>query len=179
MSLANIHKNVRNKPSKRGWLTLAVRETVLQQISCPSCWCIKGAEATYAWCTSSHGIHALRKVFQLLQEAEVEKSVDSRGYAQEFYPALIAWIADLGEQWDILGLAKNSCPKCLSGSKDLDSYPCPHRCHTSDSIIDTLRSIRVEYPYLTDTWDFVQVAKTYGLELKSSVGKVFPVIFAE
>jgi Plavaka transposase len=38
---------------------------------------------------------------------------------------LMAWIADLKEKYDIVGLAMNSCPRCLAGYEDLE---CPNPC---------------------------------------------------
>lgn len=74
---------------------------------------------------------------------------------------LMAWLADLEEQWLILGLAKTSCPKCIARKRDFDDGH-EHAPRTSASILEALRSVRQNYPD-ADVWQFVQKAKEQGL----------------
>jgi hypothetical protein len=83
------------------------------------------------------------------------------GKVRQCMPILMAWIADLEEQWDLLGLAKNSCPKCLARTHDL-GMPCTCDPRSGASILAQLAEIRACWPH-ADTWQFAQKAKEYGL----------------
>jgi Plavaka transposase len=74
---------------------------------------------------------------------------------------LMAWIADLKEQYDIVGLASNSCLRCIAKFEDLGN-PEPCSCRTGQSILDDLCQIRVDYPS-ANTWQFVNKVKELGL----------------
>ncbi|KAF9513228.1 hypothetical protein BS47DRAFT_1362572 [Hydnum rufescens UP504] len=70
-------------------------------------------------------------------------------------------IADLKEQYDIMGLASNSCPSCVATFEDLGAVKsCPH-C-TGKSILDDLQGLRADYPTAT-TWQFINKVKEFGL----------------
>jgi len=69
---------------------------------------------------------------------------------------LMAWIADLEEVLDLLGLRQNTCPKCVARYKDLGgNWTC--ECHTGKSILSTLCQLHDTYPKAT-TWQFAAKA---------------------
>lgn len=92
---------------------------------------------------------------------ELSPTIDADGMLRMCAPILMAWIADLEEQWTLLGLAQNSCPKCLARWPDLGN---PHACspRSGQWILSKLAEICTQYPD-ADTWQFVQKAKEEGL----------------
>jgi len=74
---------------------------------------------------------------------------------------LMAWIADLEEVLDLLGLQRNTCPKCVARYKDLGgNWTC--ECRTGKSILSTLRQLCDTYPKAT-TWQFAAKVRDMGL----------------
>ncbi|KAF9502754.1 hypothetical protein BS47DRAFT_1462307 [Hydnum rufescens UP504] len=93
--------------------------------------------------------------------SEARMVIDADGNTRRCVAILLAWIADLKEQYDIVALAPNSCPSCLATYDDLGSAdPLPH--HTAKSILDNIHKIRAMYPH-ADTWQFACQAKNIGL----------------
>jgi hypothetical protein len=88
-------------------------------------------------------------------------AIDAKGYQRECFPVLMAWIADLEEQWVILGLAKNSCPKCCARYEQLDDA---HLCETrtGQQILGVLHRLRDELPDASSL-QFMREAKKEGL----------------
>lgn len=104
----------------------------------------------------------MKIVLDPLRSNKVQTSVDASGYKHRFFPTLMAWSADLEEQWTILGLKKNACPKCLGGYNDLEVHPCTKERRTASWILSTLQQLRLDYPD-ADTWEFSCLAKKKGL----------------
>jgi len=88
-------------------------------------------------------------------------AIDAEGYRRECFPVLMAWIADLEEQWDILGLAKNSCPKCRARHGQLD-HACLCETRTGQQILGVLRQIGDKFPDAS-SFQFMREAKKEGL----------------
>ncbi|KAF8341359.1 uncharacterized protein EI90DRAFT_2904901, partial [Cantharellus anzutake] len=77
----------------------------------------------------------------------------------------MAWIADLEEVLDLLGLRRNRCPKCIAGYEDLGgnqvgANPTPTR--TGEDILKALRKLRTRFPKAT-TWQFSVKGRDLGL----------------
>ena len=161
ISIANIHKDVRNKPSRQGWMLLAKLPT-------HKFAALKARlDATQSEKNAMPGVlqkrlfhHCMAVVLNPLKKMEVTTAVDASGYERRVMAVLMAWLADLEEQWMILGLAKYSCPKCMARFKDLD-LPHPQEQRTGKSIVDGLHEIRAEYPD-ADVWQFVRKAGKRG-----------------
>jgi hypothetical protein len=91
--------------------------------------------------------------------------LDPSGHHRLTISALMAWLSDLQEHDDLLGIGPNSCPKCRATFRDLDLnmpgvVPCRHR--TGKWIIKKLHNVRKEYPD-AGAWDFKLLVKQYGL----------------
>lgn len=100
-------------------------------------------------------------VLEPLRNVHVKTIVDPTGAKRRCTAVLMAWIADLEEQYLIAALSKNNCPTCEAGYHDL-GHNCPKNPRTGDSILKTLRELRELYPE-HNTWEFVKEAKKYGL----------------
>ncbi|KAF8312762.1 uncharacterized protein EI90DRAFT_2866182, partial [Cantharellus anzutake] len=120
LSLGNIQKSVRNKPNKRAWILLA---------NLP----ISKFAATHF--DDSHLADKMKGMPGLLQKILYHECLrivlkplhehyrtgciirpvpllDAHGMTRTCILILMAWIADLEEVLDLLGLCRNSCPKC-------------------------------------------------------------------
>jgi Plavaka transposase len=108
--------------------------------------------------------HCMQIVFEPMKtdQQAIHTVIDHDGNTCRCLAVLMAWIADLKEQYDIVGLAMNSCPRCLAGYEDLE---CPNPCpiHTGQSIINELQCICTELPVRSTTWQFASRARVVGL----------------
>lgn len=112
----------------------------------------------------------IRTILSPLDGLPVRKAVDAEGYMRETVRMLMAWIADMEEQWMITTLGAFTCPHCTARKNNLDNHTVfPDR--TAASILQTLKDIRAKMPRregveqgsMDDTWAFVSAAKKIGL----------------
>lgn len=161
ISIANIQKDVRNKPSRQGWMLLAKLPThkfaaLKAQLNASA-----SEKKAMPGILQRRLFHqCMRIILEPLRKLETTVAVDAKGYERRVVAVLVAWLADLEEQWMILGLGKGSCPKCLARSADFDA-PHAKECRTGASIIKDLRQIREDYPD-ADVWQFVRKAIEKG-----------------
>ncbi|KAG8930345.1 hypothetical protein FRC01_002906, partial [Tulasnella sp. 417] len=87
---------------------------------------------------------------------------DADGWWRLVYTVIMAYLADLEEQWLILGLSKNRCPHCLAGYHDLDT---PGKCaaRTAQSILETIKHVQEALPSGYTAYQFVKAAQKEGL----------------
>lgn len=138
ISLGNIHKSVRNKPSRQGWILLAkVPTSKFPKFSANLPPNTPKSEKErmpgHLQCMLFH--KCMRIVLAPLRDLMVRTAVDASGYEHHCIGVLMAWLADLEEQYDILGIVRNSCTKCFVGHDNLDTFPCHHEAWTGDSIL--------------------------------------------
>lgn len=161
ISIGNIRKDVRNKPSHHAWMLLAKLPThkfAALKAQLDARQTEKNAMPGILQKRLFHRCMGI--VLGPLRSMEVTTAIDVSGFRRHVMAVLMAWLADLEEQWTILGLAKYSCPKCLARYEDLDTPHLQER-RTGKSIIDDLRQIRTEYPD-ADVWQFVRRAVDRG-----------------
>lgn len=162
LSIGNIRKDVRNKPSRQGWMLLAKLPTSKFAAFKATLDASDSEKSAMPGILSKRLFHrCMSVVLKPLRKMEVSTAVDAEGYERQVMGILMAWLADLEELWMILGLAKSSCPKCMAGMNEFDS-PDQHECRTGDSILEVLRSIRRDYPD-ADVWQFVRKSVQHGL----------------
>ena len=162
MSLGNIRKEIRNKVSRRAWVLLA-------KLPAPKFSSVNGR--TYAskeekermpGILKAQLFHAcMGKVLRPLCDPQLYHIVDPLGDIRQCMPFLMAWIADLEEQYLISCLAKNNCPTCYADFECLGKDR-PKEPRTGKEIVDTMKELRAAYPG-DDTWQFVTHCKQYGL----------------
>ncbi|KIO30639.1 hypothetical protein M407DRAFT_68978, partial [Tulasnella calospora MUT 4182] len=87
---------------------------------------------------------------------------DPDGWWRLVYTVIMAYLADLEEQWLILCLSKNRCPHCLAGYHDLDQ---PGKCaaRTARSILETIKRVQEALPLGYTAYQFVKAAQKEGL----------------
>ncbi|KAF9509825.1 hypothetical protein BS47DRAFT_1365013 [Hydnum rufescens UP504] len=108
--------------------------------------------------------HCMWIVFESMQVGHqtIHATIDPEGNIHQCLAVLMAWIADLKEQYNIVGLATNSCPQCLARYKDLE-HPYAFPPHTSLWITNEVHHIHEELPISSTTWQFISRAKAVGL----------------
>lgn len=162
LSIGNIQKDVRNKPSRQGWMLLAKLPTSKFATFKASLDASDAEKKAMTGILQKRLFHRCMKVvLDPLRKMEVTLAVDAEGYERRVMAVLMAWLADLEELWMILGLAKSSCPKCMARTNDFD-VPHAQESRTGDSILEDLRTIRHEYPD-ADVYQFVRRAVQRGL----------------
>ena len=166
LSLGNISKEKRKQPSSGAWILLA--ELPTEKFVTTKFANTAEAKKMSGLLKRQRFHKCLRLILAPLQAFHPSHdpsclipAIDSEGYLRQCFPVLMAWIADLEEQWDILGLAKNSCPKCHARFKQLDDA---HLCDARSGYqtVATLHQIRRNFPQ-ADAIQFMREAKRAGL----------------
>ncbi|KAF8287638.1 hypothetical protein DL93DRAFT_2234551 [Clavulina sp. PMI_390] len=163
ISIGNIHKGTRNKPSRRAWILLAKLPT-------PKFAAFKARlDATKAEKERMPGILQKRLFHQCmeivlapLKTLKATHAVDPSGYDRVVVPVLTSWLADLEELLLVLGLGAKQCPKCMAGFDELDKHDHVYDTRTADSILQQIRSVREELEE-PDIWQWCRSAWGKGL----------------
>ncbi|KIO22230.1 hypothetical protein M407DRAFT_79461, partial [Tulasnella calospora MUT 4182] len=89
-------------------------------------------------------------------------SQDADGWWRKVLTVIMAYLADLEEQWLVLCLSKNRCPHCLAGYHDLDN---PGKCaaRTAKSILQIIKGVQETLPSGYTAYQFVKAAQKEGL----------------
>lgn len=162
ISIGNIHKDIRNKPSRQGWMLLAKLPTSKFAALKARLDASESEKDAMPGILAKRLFHrCMHLVLDPLRSMEVTTAVDADGFERRVVAILMAWLADLEEQWMILGLAKSSCPMCLAQTHEFDT-PTAQERRTGDSILEDLRATRREYPD-ADVWQFVRKSVQKGL----------------
>lgn len=166
ISLGNIHKDMRNKPSRQGWMLLAKLPTSKFAAFKARLDASASEKKAMPGILQKRLFHAaMGIVLAPLKKMEVTQAVDASGNTRRVMPILMSWLADLEEHWLILGLAKSSCPKCTARTRDFDT---PHihdqLPRTGDSILADIQDI-LDLPFeeKLDVWQFHGLAGEKGL----------------
>jgi hypothetical protein len=145
MSLANIKKETRNKPSCRAWLLVALLPvTKFPKTHFEG----KTMQEKMPGILQHILFHRCLKILLCplhLQHQCTLIGADAESKKCRFLLILIAWLADVKEQWLLVGLAQTSCPRCMSQEFQFGHHTCMN-CRTGDSIIQALRTLRDEWP---------------------------------
>lgn len=107
--------------------------------------------------------HYCMWIFTMPLRRKIPRAVlDPNGFYRMVLYILMAYIADLEEQWMIAALGKGSCPHCLARTNDLGATTaCEKR--TSSSILADIEKCEEKRGKGADPWHFALEAKKYGL----------------
>ena len=145
MSLANIKKETRNKPTCHAWLLVAMLPVTKFPDTHFEGKTVQGKMPGILRRLLFH--RCLKIVLRPLhvEHRHILIGADAEGEKRRFFLILIAWLADIEEQWLLAGLAQTSCPRCMSCESQFGDHICMDR-RTGDSIVQALRDLREEWP---------------------------------
>lgn len=168
ISLGNIRKDTRAAISRRAWMLLAYIP-ILGKLKTK--FRIKTMDEKMPGILSNRLYHkSIAHILSPLRNPQVRRAVDAEGYIRETWRLLLAWIADMEEQWIIGAVGHFSCPWGESRKLQLDS-PDPCTPRSAKKTLAQLASIRAQLPVrdgveigsAEDTWAFASAAKKIGL----------------
>ncbi|KAF9474258.1 hypothetical protein BDN70DRAFT_815973 [Pholiota conissans] len=132
LTIGNLPKSIRRKPSRQGQILLAYLPTSrLLHIS------NKAARRR----TQSNLFHAcMTYILSPLQAAGVDgiRIVDGNGVARRGHPIIAVYVGDYPEQILVTGGFTGDCPKCDCPHAELGEYPCDHPRRNLQAVHDAL-----------------------------------------
>lgn len=143
VSLGNIHKDVRNHTSRRAWMLVAYIpickwETTMAKTTFRS----KQHENLLPGILNRRLFHYCMEILcEPLRELEVHEIIDSEGNVRLIFYVLIAYLADLEEQYKIAALDKSNCIHCKATTVKFGS-PDPCETRVSDSILEDIEKVQ-------------------------------------
>lgn len=162
MTLGNIRKQVRAKISRRAWLLIAYIPSSsfpITTIEAPNQTQREGLPGIL----NRRLFHACMVIVTLpLRITQPHRARDPDGLLRLVIYIIMAYIADLEEQWMVAALGKNQCPHCHAGTKDLGSKT-TRPTRTSNEILADIEKVFKARGYNTDPWSFFLEGKKYGL----------------
>lgn len=162
MTIGNIPKSVRAKIGNRAYLPIAyLPVSKFSKTEVLNARTDKELATARGLLTRRLFHEALGVVTSPLRTIAPHLMVDASGFLRHVVMRLMAYIADLEEQWLLAALMKNECPNCLADYHDLDAVEvCAPR--TSNSILADIKRVRDHSP-TADTWEFALLASDFGL----------------
>ncbi|KAG9087311.1 hypothetical protein FS749_003000 [Ceratobasidium sp. UAMH 11750] len=155
VSLGNINKEIRAQTSKRAWMLLAYIpickwENTIEKTDPKS----KAHREALPGILSRRLFHFCMEIIcQPLRELNVHEIIDPKGNIRLIFYVLIAYLADLKEQYMIAALDKSNCIHCTATTHDFGSpNPCPVR--TSESILEAIARVQDERHPNADPYQF-------------------------
>ncbi|KAG9078838.1 hypothetical protein FS749_009099, partial [Ceratobasidium sp. UAMH 11750] len=164
MTLANIHKDTRNATSRRAWMLIAYIpiskwETTLASME----FRCKTHQKSLPGIFNRRVFHlSMRTICQPLFEPEVHEIVDPEGIVRLIIYFLIAYLADLEEQYKIAALDKSNCIHCTSIVTEFGSNE-KHEPRTSESILKAISNVQAKRGPNADPYEFSLGADKYQL----------------
>ncbi|KAG8705113.1 hypothetical protein FRC08_001838 [Ceratobasidium sp. 394] len=145
VSLGNIKMDTRAQTSKRAWMLIAYIpickwENTLEQVNPKT----KAQKNSLPGILSRQLFHfCLEIICEPLRELNVHEVIDPLGNVRLIFYILIAYLADLEEQYMIAALDKSNCIHCTATTNDFGS-PESHAVRTSESILDAIARVQDE-----------------------------------
>ncbi|KAF8197080.1 hypothetical protein BJ912DRAFT_846556, partial [Pholiota molesta] len=141
LTIGNIPKSIRRKPSRQGQILLAYLPTSqLKHIS------NKAARRR----TQANLFHAcMDEILAPLELAGIHgiSVVDGNGVARRGHPILAAYVGDYPEQILVTGAFNGDCPRCDCPNCELGNYPCQYQVRDLDAVHDALDQLgALDYP---------------------------------
>ncbi|KAF9477316.1 hypothetical protein BDN70DRAFT_838060, partial [Pholiota conissans] len=141
LTIGNLPKSIRRKPSRQGQILLAYLPT-------SRLLCISNKAARRR--TQSNLFHAcMTHILSPLEVAGINgiRMVDGVGVARRGHPIVAVYVGDYPEQILVTGGFTGDCPKCDCPHAQLGDYPSEYPCRDLDAVHDALD--RLGYPDYT------------------------------
>ncbi|QRV74372.1 beige protein [Ceratobasidium sp. AG-Ba] len=155
VSLGNIDKSIRGQTSKRAWMLIAYIpickwENTLEQVNPQT----KSEKNLLPGILSRRLFHFCMEIIcEPLREFETHEITDPQGNIRLIFYVLVAYLADLEEQYMIAALDKSNCVHCVATTKDFGS-PDPLPPRTSQSILEAIARVQKERNNNTSPYQF-------------------------
>ncbi|QRV73447.1 beige protein [Ceratobasidium sp. AG-Ba] len=155
VSLGNILKETRAQTSKRAWMLVAYIpickwENTLEKVELRN----KTHKSALPGILSRRLFHFCMEIIcEPLREINVHEITDPQGNVRLIFYVLIAYLADLEEQYVIAALDKSNCIHCVATTNDFGS-PEPLSVRTSQSILDAISRVQDERHPNADPYHF-------------------------
>lgn len=164
LSLGNIDKEIRAQTSKRAWILIAYIpiskwEKTLEKAEFQS----KQHQKTLPGILNRRLFHYCMEIIcQPLQKLNVHEVVDPEGNVRLIFYVLIAYIADLEEQYLIAALDKSNCIHCRATTT---KFGLPHDCEarTAADTLKGIEEVQSERGIHADPYQFSLGADKYRL----------------
>ncbi|QRW07095.1 beige protein [Ceratobasidium sp. AG-Ba] len=196
VSLGNIAKDTRAQTSKRAWMLLAYIpickwENTIQHLGPTS----KAEKSALPGILSRRLFHFCMEIIcEPLMKINVHEVVDPRGDVRLIFYVLVAYLADLEEQYMIAALDKSNCVHCTATTNEF-GLPEPQATRTQESILEAIDRVcdergpnappyqfslgagkeglgDVEYPFWANL-PMVDICQTLSVDLLHSFYKYF------
>ncbi|KAG8727897.1 hypothetical protein FRC10_005488, partial [Ceratobasidium sp. 414] len=196
VSLGNIKKDMRAQTSKRAWMLIAYIpickwENTLEKVDPKT----KAHKNALPGILSRRLFHFCMEIIcEPLRELNVHEVIDPQGNVRLIFYVLIAYLADLEEQYMIAALDKSNCVHCTATTHDFGS-PEPCTTRTSSSILEAIARVQearrpnadpyhfslgaskerlgdVEYPFWA-ALPFVDICQSLSVDLLHGFHKFF------
>lgn len=164
MSLGNIHKDVRNRTSRRVWMLvgyipISKWEHTLAKTEFQS----KAHQEALPGILNRRLFHfCLEILCEPLRTLNTHEIIDPEGNIRLIFYVLIAYLADLEEQYKIAALDKSNCVHCTTTTHQFGS-PDPGDPRTSDSILESIAKVQANRGPNADPYKFALGADKYRL----------------
>lgn len=155
MSLGNIKKDVRAQTSKRAWMLIAYIpickwEETLEHTETKS----KAHRQALPGILSRRLFHICMEIIcQPLQKPKVHEVIDPDGNMRLIFYVLVAYLADLEEQYLISALDKSNCIHCDATTNDFGS-PEERPTRTAQSTLDKIKIVQNTRQVNADPYEF-------------------------
>ncbi|QRV86862.1 beige protein [Ceratobasidium sp. AG-Ba] len=164
VSLGNIVKDIRAQTSKRAWMLLAYIpickwENTLERLAPKT----KTEKANLPGILSRRLFHLCMEIIcEPLKKINVHEVIDTQGNIRLIFYILLAYLADLEEQYMIAALDKSNCIHCTATTNKFGS-PDTHPIRTQQSILDAIKRVQEQRHPNANPYQFSLGATKEGL----------------
>jgi hypothetical protein len=146
VTLANLDKSTRAKTSENAWILVAyIPKSKYQYTMAKLEHRPKAVRTKLLGVLNRRLFHRCMEVItRSLRRTEPHKVVDPEGNIRSVLYEIVAYIADLEEQWLVAGLGGSTCPHCASEPNHLGDSECSPP-HTRADILGKIKKIKKDY----------------------------------
>lgn len=144
-SLGNINKEVRAQTSKRAWMLVAyIPICKWEKTMAHTEFTSKASKKALPGILTRRLFHyCMELICEPLREINTHEITDPEGNIRLIFYVLIAYIADLEEQYVIAALDKSNCVHCEATTTDFGS-PDKHPTRSSEDTLDGIKQVQRE-----------------------------------
>lgn len=164
MSLGNISKDVRSRTSRHAWVLVAYIPTSKWEVTLEkTTFQSKQHRESLPGILNQQLFHYCMEILcEPLQTINTHQIVDPTGQIRLVFYVLLAYLADLEEQYKIAALDKSNCVHCQVTTHQC-GQPCLCEPQTGKSILEVIASVQHKRGANTTPYNFALGADKYRL----------------